>query len=224
MKALRSVKWSMLLMGLITAAVGAIIVFHPKATAETVIRIAGWILVAAGGLSLLAFLADKKKGVHSYTDLLVGAVVTAIGLALGLSPATFVNFIGYIFGVILAIHGLNDLVTSAGTRKYDDKHWLKSSGFGILCLIMAAIVFFVPFSTISILMIFIGIFLMIDGISDVILALRVGVVAGRFLKEEELAAQQQAAQDVEFTVIPEPEAAQEPETAAESVPQQEDAQ
>ena len=62
MKALRSVKWSMLLMGLITAAVGAIIVFHPKATAETVIRIAGWILVAAGGLSLLAFLADKKKG------------------------------------------------------------------------------------------------------------------------------------------------------------------
>ena len=89
---------------------------------------------------------------------------------------------------------------------------------------MAAIVFFVPFSTISILMIFIGIFLMIDGISDVILALRVGVVAGRFLKEEELAAQQQAAQDVEFTVIPEPEAAQEPETAAESVPQQEDAQ
>ncbi len=189
MESIKNFKWSMVFMGIVTTAVGVAIVMNPQTTADTIIRIVGGILAGAGILSFLGYLLDKKKGISSYGDILVGAIVLAIGIALLISPGILAEFINIIFAIVLCMHGFVDIVEGFRSRKLEDPKWTQAILIGFVCVIIAAILFFVPFKQIYILMMIIGISLIVDGLTSIFIAGRIGIVTARFNKAAREAAE-----------------------------------
>ena len=112
-----------LVMGIISLITGILILRNPHTAVETIIRIIGYILIAAGISAVLGYLFDKNKGLSSYGDIIIGVMILAIGLVLAFSPGTFIGFVGWIFSIILAIHGISDIIEGVSSKKYDDLKW-----------------------------------------------------------------------------------------------------
>ncbi len=181
---LKSFKWSMLVMGIISLITGILILRNPHTAVETIIRIIGYILIAAGISAVLGYLFDKNKGLSSYGDIIIGVMILAIGLVLAFSPGTFIGFVGWIFSIILAIHGISDIIEGVSSKKYDDLKWTHTLLMGLICIGFAAVIFWNPFSTVSSLMILVAVALIIDGLMSILIAGRVGVVRSRYVKRK----------------------------------------
>lgn len=181
---LKSFKWSMLVMGIISLITGILILRNPYTAVETIIRIIGYILIAAGISAVLGYLFDKNKGLSSYGDIIIGVIILAIGLVLAFSPGTFIGFVGWIFSIILAIHGISDIIEGVSSKKYDDLKWTHTLLMGLICIGFAAVIFWNPFSTVPSLMILVAVALIIDGLMSILIAGRVGVARSRYVKRQ----------------------------------------
>ncbi|MBQ1390164.1 MAG: DUF308 domain-containing protein [Firmicutes bacterium] len=180
----KSLKWGMLLMGIVTLAGGILIAMDPNNSITTIIRFVGGIIAAGGLLSILGYMLEKKGGVSTFFDIIVGVVMLAIGLVLFIRPTTFELFINYIFAIILGVHGLNNIIEAFRSIHYKDKKWLTTLLMGLICIGFAVLIYFNPFDTANTLIFIIGIALIVDGILLVLIALRSGMVVHRFHKLE----------------------------------------
>ena len=179
---LKSIKWVMMVTGILTVLIGILIVRNPGGTVSTIIKIAGWILVVAGAVALLGYALDRKRGLASYADIVVGVLILACGIMFVVTPETFVRFIGIIFGILLLVHGCSQIATGFRNRKIQDEKWVVALLLGLLCFILALLIIINPFSTVATLMLIIGLSLIIDGLSAIIVAGRTGYVLNRYQK------------------------------------------
>ncbi|MGI6178338.1 MAG: HdeD family acid-resistance protein [Eubacterium sp.] len=194
----KTIKWDMFILGIITAVIGVLIVANPDSSATTIIRIIGIILLVLGVIALISGLTEKKKGFSSYGDFAIGVFAVVFGILLLASPATFAQFIGFIFGIFIAVQGINDIIQAFTVRKLRDPKWTGPLLVGVICIVLAAVMIFNPFSTFKALMIMIGVSLIIDGVTEILVGARVGIAKNRFDKAQKAAADKVV--DASYTV------------------------
>lgn len=185
----KAFKWDMFILGIITAVIGVLIVANPDSSATMIIRIIGIILLVLGVIAIISGQVEKKKGFVSYGDLVIGIFAIVFGILLLASPATFAQFIGFIFGIFIAVQGINDIIQAFTIRKLRDPKWAGPLLVGVICIVLAAIMIFNPFDTFKALMIMIGVSLIIDGVTEILVGARVGIAKNRFDKAQKDAAE-----------------------------------
>lgn len=195
---LKTVKWNMVLAGLLTLVAGVAILIHPDDIASTIMLMIGIILLVAGAISILSFIRDKSSGVSSYGDIIIGVIELAIGLVLTIKPESFVAYIGYVFAVMLFIHGIYDVMQTFTSRRIKDPYWYVPLIIGFVSLAFAVVIFIDPFAAARTLMIIAGIALITDGAADLVIALRTGGYMNRFNKAAASRAARQAAEQAEL--------------------------
>lgn len=186
-------------MGIITFVLGIAVVLNREVAFKTVITGVGIVLIVVGAISLIGFLFDKRRGVISYVEILIGIIVMGIGLVLIITPDTFIPFLSVIFAIILALHGVMDVVQGFVNKKLGDTKWTHSLFIGLICILLAVFIFFNPFNAPSVLMLIIGISLILDGATLVLISGRAGLVLRRYNKavqeEEKVASIRKAVEE-----------------------------
>lgn len=185
---LKRIKADMILTALLCVVLGIVIFIWPAETIDIFCKVLAIGLVILGAVDLVSYF--RNKGVHSFSGIL-GLIILLVGFWIFLRPSSVVSLIPIVIGVILTVHGIQDLKLAFETKENGYEKWWTmliiaavSLIFGILCIVNA-------FGMVKLALQFIGIALIYDGISDLWIVTK----AVRTAKEKQ---ETEDALDVEF--------------------------
>ena len=178
----KSVRWSLLFIGLVTIAIGVAMVMYPETASDTIVKILGGMMAGFAVISILGYLFDRARGLTSFTSLLVGVLMLIMGAVLYLKPTVFEEFLGYIFASLVLVQGLNLMVEGVASKKYKTSHWVQTILMGLICIALAVIIYFNPFGTFKALMMLTGGALILAGLMNLFVSGRIGLAAHHFNK------------------------------------------
>jgi len=157
--------------GILTIALGSILLFVPGLTMQTVVIIIGSMLVISGLVTLI--LANRKRG-GSTSGLwsAQGTMTILFGIIFMASPSVMVKIFVVFLGIILSILGFFQLVGSLGSLMRSSWGWiyfliaLMTFGSGIFLLTD-------PFKSAEAILAFLGVILILNGLSELFMAWKV---------------------------------------------------
>ena len=179
---MKSMKWGMILTGLLTTIIGIMICANPSGAIISIIRFIGWVLIVAGGVSAIGEFMQRTTTYRTYSTITFALISLAFGIVLAIRPEAFVNFVGTVVALILFVHGIDAIVSALNSRKYGYNQWKLACLSGIVFSIVALVILLNPFSSASALMLFIGIVLIGDGISNIAVAFSIGITMHTYNK------------------------------------------
>lgn len=182
---LKKIKTNVVVSALFCIALGIVLVIWPGASAQILCMAIGAVLMVSGLTRLVNYIFGRDGSLFSQLNLVMGIIITGIGLWILLQPKTIGIMVPILVGIIFLIHGINDLQQAVNLCKNQyDKWWvvlllgLATIGFGILLI-------WNPFEAVETLFMFIGFFLIYDGVSDIWIISRVSYVAKLYRQEAE---------------------------------------
>ena len=167
---LRRIRVNFVLTAILTLILGILLITSPGTAMRTVFLLVGWTLLISGVASLLTALLSKGQPVGQ-GDLVLGLVQVATGLVVLMRPGFLMSLAGIVVGFVLLIHGIHD-IQHARESKALGYEWKLSMGVGIAAVVMGIIVMVNPFSTVETLLRIAGIFLLVDGLADLLMVWR----------------------------------------------------
>ena len=167
---LRRIRVNFVLTAVLTLILGILLISSPGTAMRTVFLLVGWTLVISGAASLLTAVFSKGQPVGQ-GDLVLGLIQLATGLVVLMRPGFLMSLAGIVVGFVLLIHGIHD-IQHARESKALGYEWKLSMSVGIAAVVMGVIVMVNPFSTVETLLRIAGVFLLVDGIADLLMVWR----------------------------------------------------
>lgn len=157
-----------LIRGIIALIIGGLAVFMPDITLRSFIICMGILILISGLISLVFSIRSEEKS--SKNILMADAVFNLIfGLLFVLLPTTMVNIFVIAMGIGFLLIGIIQLIGTLSIRRDYGWSWIYFA-ISMLMIIAGIILFTNPFTNAEAILIFIGIFLLIYGVSEVYMA------------------------------------------------------
>lgn len=166
---LREQRRSSMIAAVITILLGVLLIFVPNRSARFLCALLGGALVLTGAIYILGWLSKRRQTGFPVWFLLPGVILTALGLWLLTNPASVIVLIQYIFAAILIFHGVIDLQGAVSLARQGWERWWLDILLAVLTLALGVLIFINPFGTTEVLMMAIGVSLVFDGASDLLL-------------------------------------------------------
>ncbi len=182
---LKSIKTNILGSALLCVILGIVLVIYPNTSLALVCRAVGVIVLITGAGFLLSHI---RGGIFSWfykLDLILGVLFVILGGYILLNPLGLLSIIPIVFGVLLIYHGISDLGQALELRKYEADRWWISIIIAVITIALGIMIMKNPFSTIDMLMRIIGICLIYDGLSDLLLVGKFSRSIRNFQADEE---------------------------------------
>lgn len=170
---LKKIKTNVIVSAFICIVLGVILVFWPGLSVKVVCMAIGAVLVINGISRLLNFIFGRDGSVFSQMNLVMGIIITVIGGWILLQPGTIIAMIPILVGIIIVIHGINNLQQSVSLCQNRYDKWWIALLLGIITIGFGVLLVFNPFAAVDTLIRFIGLFLIYDGASDIWIMSRV---------------------------------------------------
>lgn len=170
----------MMLSALFSIVMGVILVAWPETTLDIICKAIAIILIVMGAAELVSYFWNKIT--YSLSGIL-GLVVLLIGIWIFVKPQSVLSLIPIVIGVILAVHGVQDLKVAFDTKRNGYSKWWSMLLMAIISLALGIICIVNAFGMVTLTMQIIGIALVYDGISDIWIVYKASKVA-KEMKEE----------------------------------------
>lgn len=170
---LKKIKTNVIVSALICIGLGVILVAWPGLSVKVVCMAIGAVLVINGISRLLNFIFNRDGSMFSQMNLVMGIIITVIGGWILLQPGTIIAMIPILVGIIIVIHGINNLQQSVSLCQNRYDKWWVALLLGIITIGFGILLIFNPFAAVDTLIRFIGLFLIYDGASDIWIMSRV---------------------------------------------------
>lgn len=183
MNFLKKLKANIVISALLCILLGIVLVVWPDLSMQIVCTSVGAVLLIGGGVRLAVYFMTRDGSVYAQVNLVMGIILAVVGTWILLQPDKVLAIIPVIVGIVIILHGANNLrqAVTLCKDKYD-KWWvvlilgLLTMGFGTLLVLR-------PFEALDTVVMFIGISLIFDGISDIWIVSRIYRTA-KMLKQE----------------------------------------
>lgn len=180
---LKKLKTNIVISAMLCIALGIVLVVWPDLSMKIVCIAVGAVLLIGGGVRLAVYFTAKDGSMYSQMNLIMGIVLAVVGIWILLKPDKVLAIIPIIVGIVIVLHGINDLQQAVTLHKDQyDKWWvalilgLLTVGFGVLLICR-------PFAALDTVVMLIGLFLIYDGLSDIWIVSRIYRTA-KALKQE----------------------------------------
>ena len=164
---MRSGVTSQILIALASIVCGVLLVVFQSFAVELLIRIFGAVLIVTG--IIIALLAFRKHPADRLPNYVGGITLIVIGLILLFAARFLVNLFPFVVGIVMIISGLGDLFMIFDGRPGPK---LLHALTAVLVIILGLLVLFHPGFIADIIVMFMGIVLIVNGIVDIIVAIR----------------------------------------------------
>ncbi len=170
---LKKIKANVLISAAFCIVLGVVLVVWPGMSVQVACMAIGIVLLISGLTRLAAFIFGRDGTLFSQINLILGIIITVIGGWILFQPEKIIAMIPILVGIIIVIHGINNLqqAVSLCQSKYDK--WWVALLLGLVTIGFGALLIFNPFAAVDTLVMFIGIFLIYDGISDIWIVSRI---------------------------------------------------
>lgn len=167
---------------------GMLVMIWPAQTSMLLCRALAFILLIMGIANILTYLADQQGRRFM---LFVGGILTVLGLVILVRPSLILQILSIVIGVVLILHGLKDMQLVAQGKEYEEKQWWLPSLFSTVTIVLGVSIIWNYLQTAVVIMWLLGLALVFDGISALVILEQVS-------RAQKAARQEEEAIDVEF--------------------------
>lgn len=183
MNLLKKLKTNVVISAALCILLGIVLVVWPGLSMQIVCTAIGAVLLIGGGVRLAAYFTAKDGSVYSQMNLIMGIILAVVGIWILLQPDKVLAIIPIIVGIVIALHGVNNLQQAATLYKEKYDKWWVALILGILTVGFGVLLICRPFEALDTAVMLIGVFLIYDGLSDIWIVSRVYRIA-KVLKKE----------------------------------------
>ena len=121
-----------------------------------------------GAIFIAAYFFKKEKNFISSGEFVVGIIIAAIGAWIFINPGFFTDFIPKLFGIFIIVSGLNNLRQTISLLRYKFGGWWISLIIAAITVGLGAVLLFKTDIAKDVLVIVIGAFLIVDGVTNLL--------------------------------------------------------
>lgn len=165
---LKNARIDIQLQAIITLAIGVILIAWPDQVATLLGRIIALVIIVSG---LVVLIPELLAEVKRTTSIIASAIIVAVGIWLFISPTAVTSIIPIAIGILMIVHGVGDINMSIEAKHYGWDKWWSSIITGALSLIFGIICIVNAFGVVKVGFMIMGIMLLIDGITDIVIAI-----------------------------------------------------
>lgn len=168
-KVVRGIRGGMVLTGVLSVVLGALVLFWPEATLDVIAVLFGLYFLVSGAVRVVTGLVTPLLGGLRVLNILVGLLLFIAGVAAIRNPLASLTVLALFIGIAWIVEGIMSLteVESGGSRLY-------AIAYGIISIIAGVVVLFLPVSSLAALVVFGGVALVVLGIVEVVRAFSFG--------------------------------------------------
>ena len=172
---------------LLSIIVGAILIVVNTEAIISVARVIAVILVLIGAMTIISSITVTRQG---FLGIAIGILVGVMGLWIFSNPDAALKFIPIVLGVILAIHGLQDLFMAIEIQRASGRGIMLALIGGLINIALGVFCIMNAFGIAKFTIVIIGIMLVVEGVMDCFVVRSVrratnGVVADTQIVSEE---------------------------------------
>lgn len=149
----------------LTIALGGVLIAWPLEVTGLICRILGVLLVVMGAVYIFGYFVEGR-GMLSITG---GLLFLLLGVWIFITPESIASLVPIVIGVVLLVHSLRDFQMASEAKRNGSERWmmlfllaLLNCAFGVVCICDS-------FGVISVAVRILGIALVYDGISNMII-------------------------------------------------------
>lgn len=180
--------------------VGAVLAIYPGVAADLLCYMLGGVLLLCGLVDIILFLFRRDGSVYSAMRMVIGITLAAVGIWVMFQPKLIFSVVPWIVGGLIVVHALQDLRYAFQMMKNHAPRWAGALLVAAVTLALGVFLIVSAFETAMLAVRIIGIFLLVDGLSDLWLALQVRKMHQKLIADAAHAAN---AVDVDYTEISE---------------------
>lgn len=183
MKLLKKLKTNVVISAILCILLGIVLVIWPDLSIQIVCISVGAVLLIGGGVRLAVYFTMKDGSVYAQLNLIMGIILAVVGIWILLQPDKVLAIIPVIVGIVIVLHGVNNLQQALALFKEKYDKWWVALILAILTIGFGALLIFRPFEALEKAVMLIGIILIYDGVSDLWIVSRI-YRAAKMLKQE----------------------------------------
>lgn len=162
---IRSMRLNITVGAVLVLLMGIVFVIWPGAVIRTIAQLIGFILALIG---LSQFVGKIFSNVNKSSGMLVGALIAVVGFWVLVNPGRAASIIPVIVGVILVIHGIQNISLAFVSRGYGMTRWNFMLLGGILNVLCGILCIGYAFGLVALGVRILGVMLIYDGISSML--------------------------------------------------------
>lgn len=152
------------------AVLGLVLIVRPGLTASVLCSGLGICALIFGATRILGYFLHGQDSTGG--DLAVGIALAALGVLCLAAPRTVMSILPLLLGVVLILDGAGKLSRSLELRKLGYPRWYLTLLLAACLLLVGIVMVLNPFGMVETAVSFFGICLLIDGLLDIVLLLR----------------------------------------------------
>lgn len=177
----KRIKADIILSALVCVALGVVLLIWPAKTIDIFCRILAVGLMVMGGVQIASYFSNRS--IHPFAGGL-GLIVLLVGVWIFIRPESIVSLIPIVIGVILCVHGIQDMRLAFETKGNGYEKWWSMMIIAAISLLLGVLCIVNAFGVVKLALQFIGIALIYDGLSDLWIASR-AIHAAKVMREQE---------------------------------------
>lgn len=158
---------------LVCVVLGLVLLIWPGTTTQIVCMLLGVVLLIYGVIQILVYLISRERSIVSQGMMLLGIIVSVIGIWILVRPEMIIMAVPVIVGILIVIRGLHNVVQAIALKKDGYESWWIACFLGVLTVGLGGVLIYNPFTVVDTIVRLIGIFLIYDGLSDMWIISRV---------------------------------------------------
>lgn len=175
----RDVRNNFLLTAIVSILIGIVLVLFPVKLTFMICRLAGILLLLCGIVNIVRYVTSKGETFFFRYDLVTGVLLCLAALFVLTQSDLIISFIPTIAGIILLINGLINLQKAFNLKKAGLERWGIDLAFAAATILLGLLIWLRPFDAVATTNIFIGICLILNGVSNLCTMFGIGRIKRR---------------------------------------------
>lgn len=168
---IQDMKHNYFINAVIMVVLGLILVIWPEILGNMLCYILGGALILMGAFQLIGFIRGEHLGFCNKFSMLMGIILILLGIWVCANPHVVLSIIPVVVGIIILLHGLMDIQYTLDIKKAGSSKWWIGLIAAIATIVIGILLVVNPFAAYELTMIIIGIAMIYDGGSDLVLLL-----------------------------------------------------
>ncbi|WP_071441117.1 HdeD family acid-resistance protein [Traorella massiliensis] len=165
---IKELKKNMILLAVFYLILGIILVLFPEGSGYAICYLIGGLTIIYGIFHLVLYQRTKSPFVTYRYDLVQGIIGLAIGIYVIIVPEILIETLPVVLGVVVMIDSIVKIQNAWDLKRMGyDRWWLVMIG-ALVTLVFGLLMVFYPFTVYLSVIVFVGISLIVNGVSDLI--------------------------------------------------------
>lgn len=159
---------------LITLILGIVLIVWPDLSGALMCYMLGGALILMGAIQLLIYLRGSREELSGKFKMMMGIILALLGIWICAKPEIVLGLIPAVLGIVLLMHAVQDLSYTIQIKNAGVERWWVALIATLITFVLAVFLIMHPFLAFEMAMIYIGIGLVYNGISDLVLVIFAG--------------------------------------------------